>query len=108
PMGIGGHELFANASIGMVSVEDDATVDEVVRNADLAMYMAKAGGPGRIEAFESDMRTRALDRAQLELDLRAAIAAGDIDVHYQPMVNLDNADVVGFEALARWDHPTRG
>jgi diguanylate cyclase (GGDEF)-like protein len=108
PMNISGHELFANASIGMVVVDEDLTVDEVVRNADLAMYMAKASGRGRVERFEPHMHHRAVERVQLEADLRFAISNGEVEVHYQPTVTLEDGRIVGFEALARWNHPTRG
>ena len=108
PMWIGDHELFANASIGLVVIDQESTVDNVVRNADLAMYIAKAAGRGRVERFEPQMHIRALEQAQLEADLQFAVQMGAIEVHYQPTVTLDDGRIVGFEALARWQHSTRG
>jgi len=103
-----GHERVVAASIGVVCVTSETTVDEVLRNADLAMYMAKAGGRGRVEVFEDAMFDDVVDRSDLERDLREAVAAGTIGVAYQPSVDLDTGAVHGVEALVRWEHPTRG
>jgi diguanylate cyclase (GGDEF)-like protein len=108
PIRVDGRHFTVNASIGVFNVVRDVTVDEVLRNADLAMYMAKAAGRGRVEIFEDEMFDQAVERAELESDLRVAIAAGEIVVHYQTVMDLQSGAVIGVEALARWDHPTRG
>jgi diguanylate cyclase (GGDEF)-like protein len=102
------HERIIGASIGVVAVTTETAVDQVLRNADLAMYMAKAAGRGRVEVFEDAMFDDALDRADLERDLRAAVGDGAITVSYQPCVELSDGTVTGFEALVRWAHPERG
>ncbi len=104
----GSHERIIGASIGVVAVSNEAGVDQVLRNADLAMYMAKAAGRGRVEVFQEAMFDDALERADLERELRAAIADGGITVSYQPCVELRDGSVTGLEALVRWHHPERG
>ena len=109
PISLGGHhESVIGASIGVVTVTHETTVDQVLRNADLAMYMAKAAGRGRVEVFEDSMFDQAVERAELERDLREAIAGDGITVSYQPCVDLDDGAVTSIEALVRWDHPIRG
>jgi diguanylate cyclase (GGDEF)-like protein len=109
PVRIGGEiERTISASIGVVAVSTETDVDQVLRNADLAMYMAKATGRGRVEVFEEAMFDEALDRADLERDLRDAVSAGDLTVAYQPCVDIATGAVLGVEALVRWSHPTRG
>jgi diguanylate cyclase (GGDEF)-like protein len=102
------HETVIGASIGVVAVTHETTVDQVLRNADLAMYMAKAAGRGRVEVFQDAMFDEAIERAELERDLRDAIANGGISVSYQPCVDLADGTVNGVEALVRWAHPERG
>ena len=104
----GHHERTIGASIGIVAVSHETTVDQVLRNADLAMYMAKAAGRGRVEVFVDSMFDQALERAELESHLRVAVAQGDITVSYQPCVDLAAGTVTGLEALVRWTHPERG
>jgi diguanylate cyclase (GGDEF)-like protein len=104
----GGHERTIGASIGVVSVSTEIHVEQVLRNADLAMYMAKASGRSRVEVFEDAMFDEALDRSDLERDLRAAVAAGELTVAYQPCVDLADGAVTGVEALVRWTHARRG
>jgi diguanylate cyclase (GGDEF)-like protein len=104
----GSHERTVGASIGVVAVTHETGVDQVLRNADLAMYMAKAAGRGRVEIFEDAMFDQAIDRSDLERDLRAAVADGAINVSYQPCVELGSGVVTGVEALVRWTHPERG
>jgi diguanylate cyclase (GGDEF)-like protein/PAS domain S-box-containing protein len=106
---IGEHRVFASASIGLAfpSSADD-TPQDLLRNADLAMYRAKSGGPGRHEVFAPAMHRSAVDLLQLENDLRHAVAAGDFVLHYQPILSLPDQRVVGFEALVRWPHARRG
>ncbi len=82
--------------------------DHLLRNADLALYRAKAAGKSTFRFFEPEMDAQAQTRRQLEIDLRAAIAMEKLEVHYQPLVDLVTKDVVGFEALLRWPHPERG
>jgi diguanylate cyclase (GGDEF)-like protein/PAS domain S-box-containing protein len=103
-----GHEVFVGASAGiaLAAPEDDA--DELLRNADLAMYRAKAMGKGRCEVFEPDMHAAALERMEIEGDLRHAVVRGELRLYYQPIVELATGRVTGVEALLRWQHPTRG
>ena len=109
PIVIDGHEVRIRASIGVATRQSaDTLPDELVRNADLAMYEAKANGKGCIELFEPGMHNRALDRLALREDLQRAVDEGTIEVAYQPIVRLVGGEVVAFEALARWNHPQRG
>jgi diguanylate cyclase (GGDEF)-like protein/PAS domain S-box-containing protein len=109
PVMIDGSEIYARASIGIATRRDaNTTPDELLRNADLAMYTAKANGKGCIELFEPGMHHRAADRVAIRGDLDQAVAHGDIKLVYQPIVRLIGGEVVGFEALARWTHPERG
>ena len=87
---------------------DAARVDALLRDADLAMYRAKAAGKGRYMFFEPVMHAEAVGRLELEADLRAALTRGEFCLHYQPIVELADGTVVGIEALARWQHPLRG
>ncbi len=109
PVLIDGREVYARASIGIATRRGPSTTpDELLRNADLAMYTAKANGKGCIELFEPAMHHRAVDRLAIRGDLERAVERGELDVAYQPIVRLLDGEVVGFEALARWDHPERG
>ena len=109
PLRLYGHELFTTASIGIV-VEprgyDDP--DELLRDADTAMYRAKEGGKAHHVLFDVAMRVRAVSLLRLETDLRRAVEQGEFLVYYQPVVWLASGRVVGFEALVRWQHPERG
>jgi diguanylate cyclase (GGDEF)-like protein len=97
------------ASIGVAYVtEPTISADELISDADVAMYRAKQLGRGRIEVFDEGLRREAEERQQLREDLRQALAEGDIRVHYQPIVEIRSGQVKGFEALARWAHPERG
>ena len=82
--------------------------DELLRNADVAMYSAKNRGKGRFEVFEPDMHATAVKRLDLEAELRRAIDRDEFRVHYQPIVELENGRIAGVEALVRWAHPERG
>ncbi len=109
PITIDGHQVYARASIGVALRHDGSTSpDELLRRADLAMYTAKANGKGCVELYEPSMHHRAVDRLAVRGDLERAVARGDIDVAFQPIVRLVDGEVVGFEALARWAHPQRG
>ena len=109
PFSIGGHEVFIGASIGIaIPSEDGETVDELLRNADVAMYMAKDGGKGRFAVFAQEMHEAAVERMELEADLQRAIKRNEFVVHYQPTVELSTGKVTGMEALVRWEHPSKG
>jgi diguanylate cyclase (GGDEF)-like protein len=104
-----GHQLAADASIGIaLSPQDGTDLDQLLKNADLAMYGAKADGRRTYRFFEPDMDARVKARRTLELDLRQAIVEGGFELYYQPLVNLRNNRVTGCEALLRWHHPERG
>jgi diguanylate cyclase (GGDEF)-like protein len=106
PIAVHGREVLVTAAAGIAV--GSAGASELLRQADVAMYRAKARGKGRHVVFEDDMQAEVLERLQLETDLQRAIDEGDIGVHYQPIVALDGSTLAGFEALARWSHPTRG
>ncbi|MEN3380121.1 MAG: hypothetical protein V7608_165 [Hyphomicrobiales bacterium] len=104
-----GHLISTDASIGIaLSPQDGTDIDQLLKNADLAMYDAKADGRRTYRFFEPGMDARVKARHQLELDLRHAIVTGEFEVWYQPVVNLQNDAVTGCEALLRWRHPERG
>ncbi len=103
PFSIGGREVFTSASIGIAFGRAQYNnPEEIMRDADVAMYHAKSGGKARHEVFDADMHARALDRLGLESDLRHAVNQNDFEVHYQPIVLLDSGMCVGFESLIRW------
>ncbi len=109
PFTIGGKELFVRASIGIsVLMTRDQTADELLRNADVAMYMAKRKGKNRIESFEPSMHAAAIDRLALKGDLEQALDRDEFFVLYQPVMDLTTLELVGVEALLRWRHPDRG
>jgi diguanylate cyclase (GGDEF)-like protein len=104
-----GHLLTTDASIGIaLAPQDGADLDQLLKNADLAMYAAKADGRRMSRFFEPRMDARVKALRLLELDLRQAIADGGFELHYQPLVNLADNEISGCEALLRWRHPTRG
>jgi diguanylate cyclase (GGDEF)-like protein/PAS domain S-box-containing protein len=109
PFFIGGRELHVRGSMGIARMDGDVDgVDQLLRNADLAMYRAKAAGQGGYERYDPQMHTELVQRVQLEADLRRALEAGELFLVYQPTFDLASGQVVGAEALARWQHPTRG
>lgn len=108
PYHIQGHELFINSSIGIVLGAADADADDLLRSADVALYRAKSAGRGCYELFDHRMYAVAVERLQLETDLRHAIDRGEMRVYYQPIVDTQTQVVLGFEALLRWQHPLRG
>lgn len=103
-------EIFLTASIGITLVDPQpaTTREDVLRDAELAMTHAKRGGGDRIQVFRSSMRLAGNDRLLLESDLRRALERGEMRVFFQPIVRLEDRTIAGFEALARWDHPTLG
>jgi diguanylate cyclase (GGDEF)-like protein/PAS domain S-box-containing protein len=109
PMLIAGVSVTTSASIGITfSRLGYDTPEDMLRDADIAMYRAKAAGKARYVVFDADLHTEVADRLRLEADLRRALAEGALDVHYQPLYNLATSEMHGFEALARWSHPTLG
>jgi diguanylate cyclase (GGDEF)-like protein/PAS domain S-box-containing protein len=109
PFLVNGSEVYISASIGItVGPSSYVHPDEMLRDADAAMYAAKAGGKARCEVFDAAMRARAIERMQLENDLRRAVDRGEFCLHYQPILALKPARLAGFEALVRWKHPERG
>ena len=109
PYQIEGHKVTIGASVG-IAIGDPgrACADALVRNADLALYAAKAAGRGKHCLYEPSMHSEAAERQLLENDLRVAIERDELSVHYQPIVRAAGEEISGFEALVRWQHPTRG
>src|SRR6202163_2661868 len=109
PFMLGGREVFTSLSIGIaLSNPGYEQAEDILRDADTAMYRAKSLGKGRSEMFDADMRASVVARLQLETDLRRALEHGEFHNVYQPIVSLASGQIVGFEALLRWQHPTRG
>jgi diguanylate cyclase (GGDEF)-like protein len=100
--------IFPNASIGIAFADLYEDVDAVMRDADVAMYLAKHRGKGRVEVFETGMRQQVLERLELRVELVDALDRGQLAVRYQPVVEIERDEIHGFEALLRWNHPTRG
>jgi diguanylate cyclase (GGDEF)-like protein/PAS domain S-box-containing protein len=109
PFDVNDREVFIGASIG-IAVGDGGSVDadELIRNADTAMYAAKAAGRGRYELFQPEMHVHALERFEVQADLRRALGRGEFRLHYQPIVDFASGGIQGVEALIRWMHPRRG
>jgi diguanylate cyclase (GGDEF)-like protein len=108
PFRIQGTDVIVGCSAGISAAHGDQPVDELLRNADVAMYRAKAEGKRRVEVFDPTMHKSIVDRHALTADLGQSVSRGDLTVHYQPIVELDSGRIVGVEALVRWNHPTRG
>ncbi len=109
PVDLEGRSVKGGISIGIVFAgHDGETAEDILRDADTAMYMAKARGKGRREVFSVAMREAVLARLDLEADMREGLKGGQFAVQYQPILDFASRKVVGFEALARWHHPTRG
>jgi len=109
PYDIDGHQIVIGASIGIAFAPGDGNdVDRLLKNADMALYRAKEDGRGIYRFFEQEMDSRMQARRTLELDLRKALALGEFEVFYQPLMRMDTNKVTGFEALLRWWHPQRG
>jgi diguanylate cyclase (GGDEF)-like protein/PAS domain S-box-containing protein len=109
PLEVRGYEMFTSVSVGIaLSSVGYERPEDMLRDADTAMYRAKAGGRSRHQVFAGDMHQRAVSSLRLETDLRRALERGEIVPYYQPIVDLEDGAVVGFEALARWQQPGRG
>jgi predicted signal transduction protein with EAL and GGDEF domain len=109
PIGFGARQIFLTASIGRVLYGGQTrTRDELLKDAELAMYHAKQHGADRIEVFKPTMRSSKIDQLTLESDLRRAIERDEIAIFYQPIVRLEDRSIAGFEALLRWNHPRLG
>lgn len=109
PIAMSDHSIFITTSIGLVWGDRHYTeASSLLRDADIALYRAKATGRGKYEIFDVEMHVQAMKRMQLEHDLRVAVAQQAFTLHYQPIVDLKTQQIMGFEALIRWGHPTRG
>ena len=104
-----GHQVTTDASIGIaLAPEQGGDLDQILKNADLAMYAAKSAGRRTYRFFEPEMDARMKARRDLEMDLRNALTNKEFELHYQPLVNLESNEITSFEALLRWHHPKRG
>jgi len=109
PIDLGEKELYVGASLGLcVTADGDTDANDLLRNADVAMYMAKREDKGKYRIFEPDMHREVVERLEMRADLQRALETGQLEVHYQPVIRLSGSTVYGFEALLRWHHPTRG
>ena len=109
PYQIEGHQIITDISIGIsISPVDGVEPDELLKNADMALYGAKADGRGTYRFFELEMDARMKARRDLEMDLRKALVNKEFELYYQPLVNLQTNEITAFEALLRWKHPARG
>lgn len=108
PFAVEGHEVVPTVSAGLALAEDGMTAETLIRNADTALYTAKQRGRDRVEVYSTDLRSHALSKLSIEAELRTAIREGELVVYYQPIVDLESAQVVAYEALVRWQHPGRG
>ena len=108
PFAVEPHEVFTSVSIGIAFSDGASAPVDLIRQADIAMYDAKARGRARYEIFEPSMDFAARERLQLEVDLRRALTRGELRVYYQPEIEIESGRLVGMEALVRWEHPERG
>jgi diguanylate cyclase (GGDEF)-like protein/PAS domain S-box-containing protein len=109
PFSLDGHKIFSGASIGIaLSSGTYERPEQILRDADIAMYQAKAKGNSSYEIFDAKMYVNVVKRLQLEADLRRAIEHKEFLLHYQPIIDLKKNSIIGFESLVRWNHPTRG
>lgn len=109
PFDLDGNEVIVTASVGVaISERGDASAEELLRDAEAAMYRARQLGGGRYEAFDPALRERLVERITIERDLRYAVARDQLELHYQPLIDLADERIIGFEALLRWRHPERG
>ncbi|MFL6284355.1 MAG: putative bifunctional diguanylate cyclase/phosphodiesterase [Pyrinomonadaceae bacterium] len=109
PFKLGGHEVFTSVSIGVApSTTGYERAEDILRDADTAMYRAKSSGKARHEVFDREMHAHAMNLLHIETDLRRAVERGEMRLHYQPIVSLADESIIGFEALVRWQHSERG
>jgi diguanylate cyclase (GGDEF)-like protein len=109
PFFVQGQSIVSGTSVGIaLSTNGEVPPEDVLKNGDLALYRAKSDGRGTFRYFEAEMDAKAQARRLLEIELRAALALGQLEVHYQPLVDVYTAQMMGVEALVRWNHPTRG
>jgi diguanylate cyclase (GGDEF)-like protein/PAS domain S-box-containing protein len=108
PITLDDKRVTVGTSVGIAMSDPNEGADELLRNADIAMYMAKSSGRGRFAVYEASMHAAALERLELESDLRRAIEREEFIVHYQPIVAMRTGRIVAIEALLRWQHPSRG
>ena len=109
PVEVGGGRHSVRASIGITeAMPGETTGEDALRNADVAMYWAKDRGKGTVAVYEPDLHALALDQLALRSELQIAIRNDQLRLHYQPTVDLKTGEIAGFEALVRWQHPTRG
>jgi len=109
PFELDGHQVVIGASVGIsIAPNDGSDPDKLLKNADLALYRAKSDGRDSCRFFEPDMDARMQLRRTMEIDLRRALALGEFEVYYQPLVTLETGKICGFEALLRWHHLERG
>lgn len=109
PFDLSGHEVFISASIGIaLSTDGHKSAEEMLRDADIAMYRAKAKGKARYQVFNQAIKAQATTRLQIETEMRIGIERGEFELHYQPIMHLETRRLDGFEALVRWRHPVRG
>ena len=108
PFALNERQMFASASVGVAFGNTEISPEDLLRNADTAMYYAKTTGRSRYAVFDEEMRERAVARLEVETDLRKAIISNELVLFYQPQVSLLTRQVTGYEALVRWNHPARG
>ena len=108
PFVVNGRELSVTASVGLVITDDAAAPDDLLRSADLAMYLAKENGRSRWELFEPSMGSGILERFRIAAELRRAVEQNELVTYFQPELSLTTGGIIGFEALVRWQHPEQG
>ncbi len=108
PVEVSGQTVHVGASVGVALRQSDSTLETLMQEADMAMYAAKGLGKGRVEAYDGVLREAAVEQHRVRADLDVAVANQELVLDYQPVLNLDSGQLVGVEALVRWQHPTRG
>jgi diguanylate cyclase (GGDEF)-like protein len=108
PIRLHHRQVSVGVSIGLAEARNGDSVEDLLRNADTAMYAAKENGKNRVEQFRTEMFTEAVKRLEIDADLRLAVDAGQLQLHYQPVIDLQTGEMHSVEALMRWKHPVRG